>query len=190
MYFFFRNKKQFLDLTGNLILSQNDRLVKARTTSAGPSKVLNAKFVLNCGDLNLRGKLKATILVLRFIWGKPQPLVTEDTNKREPIKKEPAPPTACAFCRAPIRDRKYRNVCNKCGDAEIPNNTETEGRMNCPVIDMHCEYFAYQCDSNGEIAISYCSHPKNKSGTEGNCINELCPKLARNNTDTGCGGNE
>ena len=84
MYFFLKNKKQYLDLTGNLILSHNDRLVKARTASAGPSKVLNAKFVINSGDLNLRGKLKATILVLRFIWGKPVPLVASDTNLNKP----------------------------------------------------------------------------------------------------------
>lgn len=123
MYFFKVKDKQYLDLTGDLILSSNDRLVKVRSKSAGPVKVLNSKFVLNCGDLTFIGKLKATLLVLRFVWGKPRPLTAEDTNKREPVKnKEPAPPTACANCNAPIRDRKYRNICNKCGDADIPVN--------------------------------------------------------------------
>jgi len=88
MYFFLKSKKQYLDLTGNLILSHNDRLVKARTQSAGPTKVLNAKYVVNAGDLNFRGKLKATKLALGFIWGKPNPLIAEDTNLREPTKSE------------------------------------------------------------------------------------------------------
>ena len=88
MYFFKKEGKQYLDLTGDLILSSNDRLIKARSKSAAPVKALNAKFVLNCGDLTFIGKLKATLLVLRFVWGKPQPLIAEDTNKREPVKNK------------------------------------------------------------------------------------------------------
>ena len=88
MYFFLSKGKQYLDLTGDLVLSSNDRLIKARSKSAAPVKALNAKFVLNCGDLTFIGKLKATILVLRFVWGKPKPLVAGDTFKREPITKE------------------------------------------------------------------------------------------------------
>lgn len=85
MYFFKKSGRQYLDLTGNLILSHNDKLVKARSTSASPTKVLNAKFVVNAGDLNLRGKLKATILALRFIWGKPEPLTVADTDFKAPF---------------------------------------------------------------------------------------------------------
>lgn len=83
MYFFKNQGKQFLDLTGNLILSHNDRLVKTRSTSAAPTKVLNAKYIINSGDLNIIGKLKATRLALSFIWGKPNPLVAEDTALME-----------------------------------------------------------------------------------------------------------
>lgn len=87
MYFFLKSKKQYLDLTGNLILSHNDRLVKVRTKSAGPTKVLNSKFVLNCGQLTFIGKLKATKIALKFIWGKPNPLTAEDTNLNKPDLK-------------------------------------------------------------------------------------------------------
>ena len=87
MYFFLNKGKQYLDLTGDLVLSQNDQLVKARSKSAAPVKVLNAKFVVNAGKLNFRGKLKATILVLRFVWGKPAPLLPEDTNLNKPHLK-------------------------------------------------------------------------------------------------------
>lgn len=86
MYFFFSKGKQYLDLTGNLILSHNDRLIKVRSKSAGPYKALNGKFIVNAGDLNIRGKLKATILALRFIWGKPQALKPEDTNLKTPVR--------------------------------------------------------------------------------------------------------
>lgn len=146
MYFFKKKGKQYLDLTGDLILTCNDRLVKARSTSAAPTKILNASYITNA-DLNIRGKLKATSLALRFIWGKPTPLKQEDTDLKKPLH---------------ISD------------------TETEGRENCPVIDMQCDHFMYQCDRNGEVAISHCKHPDNKSEFEGNCINELCPKLKRN----------
>jgi len=83
MYFFKKNGKQYLDLTGDLILSSNDKLIKARSKSAAPVKALNAKFVVNCGDLTFIGKLKATILVLRFVWGKPEPLTADKTDKVE-----------------------------------------------------------------------------------------------------------
>ena len=54
--------------------------------------------------------------------------------------------------------------------------TETEGCEDCPVITAHCNYYSYQCDSNGEVAICHCSHPDNKdSEHEGNCTHTLCP---------------
>jgi len=54
---------------------------------------------------------------------------------------------------------------------------ETEGREDCPVIKAHCEYFGYQCDSNGEVAISYCAHKDNPCESEGNCTHDLCPLI-------------
>lgn len=84
MYFYKKQGKQYMDLTGNLILSSNDELIKARSKSAAPHKAFNAKFVINTGDLNRRGKLKATLLALRFIWGKPAPLREEDTDLNKP----------------------------------------------------------------------------------------------------------
>lgn len=53
--------------------------------------------------------------------------------------------------------------------------TETEGREDCPVIASHCEFYGYQCDSNGEIAICYCAHKDNPGNHEGNCTHTLCP---------------
>lgn len=55
--------------------------------------------------------------------------------------------------------------------------TETEERIDCPVLAEHCTYYLYQCDSNGEVAICYCSHPQNKNEYEGNCAALLCPCL-------------
>ena len=80
MYFFKKKGRQYLDLTGNLILSHNDQLIKARVSSAAPHKALNAKFIVNAGDLNLIGKLKATWIALCFIWGKSTALKPEDTD--------------------------------------------------------------------------------------------------------------
>ena len=45
----------------------------------------------------------------------------------------------------------------------------------CPVITAECEFYMYQFDSNGEVAICYCNHPDNKNDYEGNCEHALCP---------------
>ena len=62
----------------------------------------------------------------------------------------------------------------------IMNNIEEE---KCHVIDALCIYFTYQLDRNGEVAISHCAHPKNKSNYEGNCIYALCPKVKEINNE-------
>lgn len=54
-------------------------------------------------------------------------------------------------------------------------DTEIEGREDCPVIEAHCKYYNYQYDSNGELVISFCSHPDNPNEYEGNCQHSLCP---------------
>lgn len=82
MYFFKKKGKQYLDLTGNLILSHNDDLVKTRLKSAAPHKIFNATFIV-LGNK----KLKSTITVLRFIWGKPKPLAVNVTNLQKPVCK-------------------------------------------------------------------------------------------------------
>lgn len=55
------------------------------------------------------------------------------------------------------------------------SDTETEDREDCPVIKKHCNYYCYQCDNNGEVAIEHCGHPDNKDDHEGNCTTKLCP---------------
>lgn len=86
MYFFKNKGKQYLDLTGNLILSHNDRLVKARVKSAAPVKVLSAKYVL-ISTLNIKNKIIATWMVLIFIWGKSSQLIPNDTDLNLPKVK-------------------------------------------------------------------------------------------------------
>lgn len=48
-------------------------------------------------------------------------------------------------------------------------------REKCEVIDKQCDYFNYQKDSNGDITIVFCNHPKNPNQFEGNCQHSLCP---------------
>lgn len=52
---------------------------------------------------------------------------------------------------------------------------ENEGRLDCPATNKHCDYYGYQCDSNGEVAIEHCSHPDNSKDEEGNCTSLQCP---------------
>ena len=46
MYFFKKNGRQYVDCTGDLILTHNDAAIKARSKSAGPHKALNARYVI------------------------------------------------------------------------------------------------------------------------------------------------
>ena len=68
MYFYRLNGKQMLDLRGDLILTHNDDLVKARVKSSAPRGVRNPKYIL-IKDLGFVSKIKATWHTIRFIWG-------------------------------------------------------------------------------------------------------------------------
>lgn len=97
MYFFKEGGKQVLDLTGNLILSFNDSLVKARAPSAAPDAVKNRKSIM-INELGFYRKIKATFIVIGFIWGKDQALREHDTRLNKPYVKPPVDyidPNAC-----------------------------------------------------------------------------------------------
>lgn len=59
-------------------------------------------------------------------------------------------------------------------EGKIESSNETFIRKMCRL----CPYFNCQEDGNGEICITHCSHPKNRSDTEGNTTVELCPTLS------------
>lgn len=89
MYFFKEGGKQILDLTGNLILSFNDELVKARAPSAAPDSVKNPKRIM-VNKLGFFRKIKATFIVIGFIWGKDQSLQPGDTRLNKPLVNDNA----------------------------------------------------------------------------------------------------
>jgi len=68
MYFYKVAGKQWLDLSGNLILSKNHDLIVARSTSAAPRKVIKGRYIINILNMSFRNKIKATYIVLSFIW--------------------------------------------------------------------------------------------------------------------------
>jgi hypothetical protein len=61
-------------------------------------------------------------------------------------------------------------------EARQESEAQAEGRIDCHVIEAQCDHYSYQCDSNGEVAISHCTHPDNPSDYEGNCTHAKCPK--------------
>lgn len=135
-------------MRGNLILTHNETLVKTRTKSAAPFKINNAEYacVKNGGFF---GRIYLTFKVIGFVWGKSEALIPEHTNLNEPHVKE--------------QPKDYAD-------------TETEGREDCPVKKSHCDYYSYQCDNNGEVAIDHCGHPDNTEGdVEGNAVAYACP---------------
>jgi len=81
MYFFRKKGKQYLDLRGDLVITHNDALVKARSKSAGPVGVRNVKYIRDINNLGFFSKIKATFSVIGFIWGKNQALRVENIDE-------------------------------------------------------------------------------------------------------------
>ena len=78
MYFFKKNGRQMLDMRGDLVLTHNKDLIIARIKSAAPASVRNATYVTELHRLNVRGKIKASLVALGFIWsGKSKALDVE-----------------------------------------------------------------------------------------------------------------
>ncbi|MCH9838643.1 hypothetical protein K0U83_23470 [bacterium] len=70
MYFYKHKGRQCLDLQGDLVLTHNDALVKARVKSAAPAGVHNARYVPDIARLGFVKKLRASWSALRFIWSR------------------------------------------------------------------------------------------------------------------------
>ena len=81
MYFYKKKGKQCMDLRGDFILSHNNILVKARVKSAAPSAARNGLYVVDIPTLRFRGKLKATMGAIAFIWGPSVALTSEMIEK-------------------------------------------------------------------------------------------------------------
>lgn len=70
MYFYKVKNNQYLDLSGNFILSHNDQIIKAKVKSAAPIEVYNAIYIVNIKKLGFYNKLKLIFVVIQFIWGR------------------------------------------------------------------------------------------------------------------------
>lgn len=81
MYFFQKSGKQHLDLRGDLILTHNDALVKARVKSSAPRFVSNATYIMGIPKMGFWSKLKATRAAIAFIWGADKSLTSETIDK-------------------------------------------------------------------------------------------------------------
>jgi hypothetical protein len=86
MYFFKHKGKQFVDFRGNLILSHNPVLVRARSRNNAPRYAKNAHYVPDIPKLNFFRKIQALWLAFRFIFGKSQRIDTEIIDKENDLK--------------------------------------------------------------------------------------------------------
>jgi hypothetical protein len=77
VYFYRKDGKQILDLRGDLILTHNDDLVKARVKSAAPRGVCNPKYIL-INDLTFVSKIKAVFHAASFIFGASEALDADE----------------------------------------------------------------------------------------------------------------
>ncbi len=88
MYFFMQQGKQHLDLRGDFILTHNDTLVKTRTKSAAPVKVVNADYAC-VKNGSFIGRIVMTFKIIAFVWGSNEALVPENTDLNKPHVNEP-----------------------------------------------------------------------------------------------------
>lgn len=90
MYFFKKNGKQHLDFRGNLILSHNVDLVRTRAKSCAPRYTKNALYIVNIPNLKFFRKIRATVVAVRFIWGKSRAMeartIGEENGLKEGVK--------------------------------------------------------------------------------------------------------
>lgn len=68
MHFYKERGKPQLDAKGNLILSKNRQIVTTTRSSAGPTQMQNARYIM-IRELGFRGKLAATLAAISWIWG-------------------------------------------------------------------------------------------------------------------------
>lgn len=85
MYFYKKQGKQYLDLSGNLIFSYNKNLVSTRSKSAAPVKILNPLYVVDMGNLSVFKKIKLSFQSIKFIWMKPKNLLKPTVKKTTSI---------------------------------------------------------------------------------------------------------
>ena len=68
--YFYRNKgQQVLNMKGDLVLTKNAERIATRSKSAGPSRCYGGSWVTDISSLRFAGKIKATAIAIRFIWG-------------------------------------------------------------------------------------------------------------------------
>ena len=66
-----------LDMRGDLVITHNNGLVMARVSSAAPRYVKNAKYI-ELRKLSFFQKIKASFIVIGFIWGENQELIPDN----------------------------------------------------------------------------------------------------------------
>ena len=81
MYFHTQKGKQRLDLRGNLILSHNTKLIKARSKSSAPRSAYNGRYIVNITRLGFVRKVRATWAAIAFIWGPSQELTSHKAEQ-------------------------------------------------------------------------------------------------------------
>lgn len=88
MYFFMKGKEQHLDLRGDFILTHNDKLVKTRTKSAAPVKVVNADYAC-VKNGSFFARVVITFKIIAFVWGRSEALTPKNTNLNKPYVNAP-----------------------------------------------------------------------------------------------------
>lgn len=89
MYFYLKKGKQCLDLTGTLIISFNDELVKARSKSAAPTTIKAPDgYIKNVGKAGFFKRIAITLHIIAFVWGRDKELTEDKTNLNKPFVKE------------------------------------------------------------------------------------------------------
>lgn len=111
MYFYKKNGKQFLDLTGDLFLTHNDNPVKTRGKSAAPNAIKNSTYI-QLHNVGFFRKVFIMFYVAVWIWRPSLELTPEKTALNKPyIKTNNDDPNNC---QCEDENGKPLNDCDNC----------------------------------------------------------------------------
>lgn len=86
MYFFKKKGKQYLDLTGDLVITHNTDPLKTRSKSAAPAGIRGGRYIALHGKGFFR-KVFIMFWVAAFVWRSDAELIPEKTALNEPFRK-------------------------------------------------------------------------------------------------------
>lgn len=85
MYFYKKKGKQYLDLTGDVVITHNSDPLKTRSKSAAPAGISGGRYI-SLQKLNFFRKVYVMFWLAAFVWRSSQELTASKTGLKKPVE--------------------------------------------------------------------------------------------------------